>query len=154
MKALCLACCLFANFHQKIFGWISYHLPVATFSNGQDCFSLVSLKPSLIRSYSILYVLFTNILVRINVHNGEVFCSYVEFIKCFLQQFLSICTNFGIHHRKVYVQKQNTCLIQCQRESSCLRLKSPHEDPLEITHIFNCIYKLNQSPVSVIMLQV
>lgn len=45
------------------FGWIAYHLQVATFNNGKDFFSLASLKSDLIRSYSTLYVLFANILV-------------------------------------------------------------------------------------------
>lgn len=40
------------------------------------------------------------------------------------------------------------------QERKQLRLESPHQDPLEVTHIFNCICKLNQSPVSVIVFQV
>lgn len=55
-----------------------------------------------------LYIIFRNILVQINTPYCNAFCSCAEFIKCFLQQFLFSCKNFGIH-RKFHVQKQIKC---------------------------------------------
>lgn len=132
-------CCLITNFHHNSLAGFPTISGLLLFSSGRDCLSLV-LKKSLTRSYNILYILFRNKLVEINIHYCKASCSYVDFYSN-----LSPVAKLLVF---IHVPRQNTCL-HIEKAVNTFPKGSIGNNPVS-----NSKQKLNQKPVSVIMLQV